>query len=283
MNSDKIQEKQNEVTSLKIQYAARVCFNTAEKYNHFAWIACLVSAFSVFLPDCWPIYIVNGIPCVADIFAFSFSSITSYHVNWASTLRKYFDAYVLNIELNQFSETDLREIRERTEKIYLRNPNNAAIQMTNTGNDSPPGVRDWYVFSKFYDGINAQFECQRQNTWWNSKMVTIRIITTVVMLILMGSIFFFFLLNNSILNALLCSAGILIKMIERIIENWRYFRISRLIDGSQQTIEVHPTAEGIEKLQNLIDKRRSINVLELGWLHNMLANKFSKLYENIVS
>lgn len=67
------------------------------------------------------------------------------------------------------------------------------------------------------------------------------------------------------------------------IENWIYFRVSRLIDGSQQTIEVHPTAEDIEKLQNLVDKRRSINVLELGWLHNILANKFSKLYENIVS
>lgn len=114
-------------------------------------------------------------------------------------------------------------------------------------------------------------------------MVTVRIITTVFMLILVGSIFLFLLLNNSILNVLLCSAGILIKICERVIENWRYFRVSRLIDGSQQTIEVHPTAEGIEKLQNLIDKRRSINVLELGWLHSKLANKFSKLYENIVS
>lgn len=283
MNSNEIQERQNEEISLKVQHAARVCFNSAEKYNHFAWIACLVSAFSVFLPNSWPMYIINGIPCVADIFAFVFSLITSYQVNWASTLRKYFDSYVLNIQVNQFSETELREIRERTEKIYLRNPINATIQMANTGNDSPPGVRDWYVFSKFYDGINAQFECQRQNTWWNSKMVTVRIITTVFMLILVGSIFLFLLLNNSILNVFLCSAGILIKICERIIENWRYFRVSRLIDGSQQTIEVHPTAEGIEKLQNLIDKRRSINVLELGWLHNKLANKFSKLYENIVS
>jgi hypothetical protein len=203
-------------------------------------------------------------------------------VNWAYTLRKYFDSYVLNIQLNQFSQTELREIREKTAKIYKRNPTNATIQMTNTGNDSPPGVRDWYVFSKFYDGINAQFECQQQNTWWNSKMVTVRIITTAFMLILVGSIFVFLLLNNSILNVLLCSAGILIKLCERIIDNWRYFRISRLIEGSQQIVEVHPTAEGIEKLQNLIDKRRSINVLELEWLHNKLANKFSKLYENIV-
>lgn len=283
MNSNEIQERQNEKTSLKVQYAARVCFNSAEKYNYFAWIACLVSAFSVFLPTSWSVYLINGIPGIADIFAFAFSLITSYQVNWASKLRKYFDSYVLNIKLNQFSEAELREIREKTEKIYLRNPINAAIQIANAGNDSPPGVRDWYVFSKFYDGINAQFECQRQNTWWNSKMITARIFTTIFLLILVGSIFLFLLLNNSILNILLCSAGILIKICERIIENWKYFRVSRLIEGSQQTIEVHPTTEGIEKLQNLIDERRSINVLELGWLHNKLANKFSKLYEKIVS
>lgn len=228
-------------------------------------------------------YIINGIPCVADIFAFVFSLITSYQVNWASKLRKFFDSYVLDIQLNQFSETELREIREQTEKIYIRNPTYAATQMANTGKDSPSGVRNWYVFSKFYHGINAQFECQRQNTWWNSKMVTVRIITTVFIFILVGSVFFFLLLNNSIINVLLCSAGILIKICERVIENWRYARVSRLIDGSQQTIEVHPTAEGIEQLQNLIDKRRSINVLELGWLYNRLANKLTKLYENIIS
>lgn len=283
MNSNEIQERQNEKTSLKVQYAARVCFNSAEKYNYFAWIACLVSAFSVFLPTSWSVYLINGIPGIADIFAFAFSLITSYQINWASKLRKYFDSYVLNIQLNQFSEAELREIREKTEKIYLRNPINAAIQIANTGNDSPPGVRNWYVFSKFYDGINAQFECQRQNTWWNTKMITARIFTTIFLLIFVGSIFLFLLLNNSILNILLCSAGILIKICERIIENRKYFRVSRLIEGSQQTIEVHPTAEGIEKLQNLIDERRSINVLELGWFHNKLANKFSKLYEKIVS
>ena len=77
--------------------------------------------------------------------------------------------------------------------------------------------------------------------------------------------------------------GVLIKICERVIENWRYARVSRLIDGSQQTIEVHPTVEGIEQLQNLIDKRRAINVLEFGVLHNRLASKLTKLYENIIS
>lgn len=283
MNSNIIQERQNDEALLKVQYAARVSFNSAEKFNHFAWIACIVSAFSVFLPSSWPMYIINGIPCVADMFAFLFSIITSLKVDQASTLRKYFDSYVLDIQLNQFSESELRKIREQTEKIYLKSPVNAAVQMSNAGSDSPPGVRNWYTFSEFYDGLDAQFECQRQNTWWNSKMVMVRTIATVVLLFVVGSIFITLLLSNNTLNILLCSAGILIKICERVIENWRYLCISRQIDGSQQTIEVHPTKEGIEKLQSLIDERRAINVLELGWFHNKLANKLSKLYERVVS
>ena len=283
MNSNKIQERQNEEKSLKVQYAARTCFNCAEKYNHWAWVACLVSAFSIFLPSSWSMYITNGIPFIADIAAVIFSGVTFHKVKWASKLRKYFDSYVLGTNLNQFSETVLREIREETEKIYLRNQSDAAVQMPNTGKDSPPGVRDWYVFSGFYEGIEAQFECQRQNTWWNEKMFKKRMIMTSVAIVLVGLVFLLLTLNSNMLNIILCSAGIIIKIFERLVENYRYISTSRLIDGAQKIVEVHPTEEGIIQLQSYIDQRRSINVLEIGWLHKKYANKISKIYEILTS
>lgn len=96
INSNDIQERQNSEFALKVQYAARMCFNSAEKYNHLTWIACLVSAFSVFFPSGWPMYIINGIPGVADAMALVFGRITSQKVSQASMLRKYFDSYVLD-------------------------------------------------------------------------------------------------------------------------------------------------------------------------------------------
>lgn len=54
MNSSLITKRQNEDFSLKVQYAARVCFNKAELYNEWSWLACLVSAFSVLIPSTWP-------------------------------------------------------------------------------------------------------------------------------------------------------------------------------------------------------------------------------------
>lgn len=116
MNSNIIQERQNDEDLLKVQFAARVSFNSAEKFNHFAWIACIVSAFSIFLPSGWPMCIINGIPFIADIFAFLFSIVTSWKVKQASTLRKYFDSYVLDIQLNQFSKLNFVRYESKQKK-----------------------------------------------------------------------------------------------------------------------------------------------------------------------
>lgn len=200
----------------------------------------------------------------------------------AAKLRKYFDAHVLNICPNQFSETYLREIKEVAGKIYSKNPQRAKIQITNTGNDSPPGVFSWYVFLKPYTGISAQLECQRQNTWWNSKMFHKRFVISVCAAVFVSFAFWFLMLNNNILYTFLCSAGLITKIVDRVIENKKYISLSIQIDGAQQTVEAHPTKEGIEFLQSLIDERRSVNVLELNLVHKKLANLFSKEYEDCV-
>ena len=74
ISSQEIQTRQNEMKFLKIQYAARRCFNAAENYNYFAWLACIVSAFSIFLPDAWHTFIVNGIPFIVDFVAVIFQA-----------------------------------------------------------------------------------------------------------------------------------------------------------------------------------------------------------------
>ena len=50
-------------------------------------------------------------------------------------LRKYFDSYVLDIQVDQFSESELRKIREQTERIYENNLLDGTTQITNTGYD----------------------------------------------------------------------------------------------------------------------------------------------------
>lgn len=280
MNSKEIQNRQNEDQFLKIQYAAREYFNSAEKLNHYVWLLCVASAFWIFLPNNLPVLILNGIPFVVDIIVFIFTLLVNHRVKMAAKLRKCFDAYVLDICPEQFSETELREIREISGKMCLKYPDEAKKQMDNTGKDSPPGVREWYVFLDSYDEAHAQLECQRQNVWWNKKVFIGRIFVTICVTILVGLVFLVLMAHNGILSTMLCSAGLMIKLLERLIENGRYVWVSARIDGALQVLEVGPTRESIEKLQGLIDERRSIPVLEFNWIHNRKANLWSKEYED---
>lgn len=283
MNSNVIQERQNEEYSLQTQYAARVCFNAAERFNRFVWIACLISTFSVFFPNTWPEYVLYGIPFVFDLVAAFFTYLASKKVILASDLRKAFDSYVLDFATDQRSESDHYRLKEKVIKICSKDPDKTASQIANSGKDSPPGVRDWYVFSDPIDGIRAQLECQRQNAWWNKKLLPIRYVLSCVCVVVVVVIFFCLARKNGILSSILCSAGLIIRLIERIVVNYKYISITKSIEGALQTIEAHPTLEGMRALQNLIDQRRAINVLEINLIHQKMAGQFTNLYETIIS
>lgn len=280
MSSQEIQTRQNEMKFLKIQYAARRCFNAAENYNYFAWLACIVSAFSIFLPDAWHTFIVNGIPFIFDFVAAIFCALTQKNVYWAAYLRKYFDANVIGINPGQFSKSEEQNILEKAETVFSAHSHDGLIQIRNTGHDVPPGVKDWYEFSTPLNAVEAQFECQKQNIWWNKKMSQRKIPITIFVgiSIIAGFGFSMHILNRSILTTLLCSSGIILKLFERVYENIKYIQVSLQIDGSKETIEIQPEEKYVEHLQSLIDERRGINVLELNSIHKKVAAKLSALY-----
>ena len=87
-----------------------------------------------------------------------------------------------------------------------------------------------------------------------------RILATVCLGVVIASAFMLLIYatSNSMLSILLCCGGIIGKIVERLIENIKYFHVSELIIGSQRTVEVHPTKESIEQLQCFIDERRAM-------------------------
>lgn len=281
MSSCDIVEKQNEPFMLKVQYAARCCYNLAEKQNYFVWVFCLISALSIFLPDGLLWYLSLTAPFVADIIAWVLMILVNRNVQKAAYLRKYFDAYSLDIGADQYSEAEKRRLAEISAKCYSQNPIGAELQMRNTGTDNPPGVHDWYMFSKQYDGLEAKFECQRQNTWWDKELFPIRCFVTLIVFGIVAVIFIILAVRNDFVKTLLCSAGLLIKLVERVFDNRKYRILSIKIDGAQQMLEAHLTHEGVEQLQLQIDERREINILGINFLHKIRANKLTRKYDNI--
>lgn len=177
----------------------------------------MLSAFFIFLPDDLHKGIYILIPFVLDFVALLVMILLRSKINNAACLRKYFDSYVLNIGYGNLKKSEKRKLKEIAKKEYNKNPKKAKIQMSNTGKDLPPGVRDWYVFSESFNGKFARFECQCQNIWWNSKMLQKRLIITICIAILVGCAFCILAINKGLLISAICSSGLVVKIIEQLI------------------------------------------------------------------
>lgn len=280
MNSRIIENRENEERSLKIQYAARVYYNSAECFSHLAWITSMLSAITIFLSNNWCEYLVKGIPSLLTVLTAIFTIATRNNVKWAAKLRQYFDLYVMGLSMKGFSESDCREVIEKAEKKYQVSQSKARVQMDNTGKDVPPGVRDWYVFPREYDGNKAQLECQRQNIWWNSHLFKKKITINVITLVLIIALFVYLIKSRNIVVTLLCLISLFLKIISRCYANIKYYITSKEIDGALKIVEAEPTNGGIEKLQDLIHQRRATNVLGFNFLHRKNAKRLSSTYEN---
>ena len=112
INSEIINNRQNEEQYLKIQYAARRLFNEAEKINYLSWIFCLLSALMIFVPDNTIKIISIGIPILLDIFALISNFIFTNKLQSAANLRNYFDAEVLVINEDEYTQLEKQKIRE---------------------------------------------------------------------------------------------------------------------------------------------------------------------------
>lgn len=281
INNQIINNRQNENLLLKIQYASRRYFNSAEKVNYVSWLLCIVSAIMVFIPDSASKVISLGIPALLEVFAFITAYIFNNKLKKAASLRNYFDSYVLMISEDSYTDICKQKLREIALTAYNKHKKEADIHIHNTGRDKPPGVRNWYEFKNTVADLQAQFECQKQNIWWDKKMVKNRMIILPIILFILISLFIamFVLFKSDALSIIVCAIGIIMKIAERIIKHYSYHKTSIKIDAIQSHAERELTAETVKELQELIDERREIPVLEINIIHKLKAKRYSSSYE----
>lgn len=281
INSQIISNRQNEDIFLKIQYASRRYFNSAEKINYLSWGLCIASAIMIFVPDTASRLISMGIPALLEVFAFITACIFNSKLKKAATLRNYFDSHVLMICEDNYTDSRKQKLREIALNTYHKHKKEADINIRNTGRDKPPGVKEWYEFKNTVDDLQAQFECQKQNIWWNKKMVKNRMIVLPIIWLILVSLLvaLFILFKSDVLSIVVCAIGIIVKIAERIIEHYHYHEISIRIEAIQSHAERELTAEVIKELQELIGERREIPVLEVNIIHKLKAKQYSSSYE----
>jgi len=285
MNVNTIEKRQNEERMLRYQFAARVNYNRAEVQNDLVWLCCLISWLTIFSSSKEILFI--AIPFWADMIALVLNWRMTVNVSSASKLRQYFDAYVLSINIDEYSKTELEELEELSFKVMKQYPEKSKEQMTNTGRDDPPGVRNWYEFSQPLSEQDAIYECQKQNCWWNKKITHKRLTYTGIGLLVFILMAIFFIMGTrteiEILKILFSSGGLFAKSSERFVANGKYYMVSLKINGALDVLENSRTDESMKKLQEKIDMRRAMPVLERNYTHKRFAKVYSELYHSITS
>ena len=282
-NSDEICKKQNEEINLKRQFAAREYYNSAETINYWIIILVILSLVSLFLDNILDKNFHSIFLFIIDIAIFTLYEIRNNNVAKAATIRELFDDEVLGFNRIKKTQSESNTLQEYVLSICEANPDKTNVQITNNGKDKIPGVRDWYCFQKPIDKLEAQLECQRQNIWWNNKLFKLRIILLFIFLFL-GFILFVigFIYSDNKLNIFLSFIGFSIN-IDFVYGNYKYFILSKKIEGCLATVELSKNKQSIEKLQDYINEKRKLYVLECNFLHKLLANKLTNDYEKITS
>lgn len=277
---NRIIEIQNEYDKLRCQCTSRILFNKAENFGHIAFVFCVGSALCILIPDGT---LSIFLPLVFDIFSVVFFSLLVVNQKKAATIRNYFDDIVLGLKTCTLDSGTIRMIFETVTAEEKANPKKFKEQINNTGRDNPPGVKNWYEFSKNFTENEAVFECQKQNLWWNKKLCKTRLaicstigIGTIVLILLS-----FFLFKNNRSKIIACVIGFIINISGQIKANYSYLHLSQELDNIASIPGISQNPAQLLHLQKKIDSRRELPVLELNLLHKKNSKSYSESYAQI--
>lgn len=281
-----ITEKQNEPDKLKLQYAARVFYNRAEKCNYIIWVLCILSSVMVFFSNSGTATtFVIVIIFFSDIFAFCLNKYMKKAVIIAADFKKLFDRQVFGEEIDCINtQNPYEKLTEFKEKLIMEKAIEFTVQSANSGADNPPGVKNWYYVDPNTQVDVAIFECQKQNVWWDKKISAYQrlFVTIVVVLVVIIAILLFRAnILSEIVLIIFSQVWLLIKICERILTACNYKKISIEIDTIVNSFVDFSERKGIYNLQSKIEKRREIPLTHINLFHKNVAPQLTDLYLKI--
>ena len=275
---EKIQKKQNDETMLKCQFAARKCFNLAEVFGDIAFVVSLMSVVLILLPEISIESISLFLPIVLDCLALGSYAIMGRCISVGAYIRNYVDQFVLNIDRSKYSREDRIGIENRVNRIARMFSKECSEQIANTGHDNPPGVRDWYEFSKQYEDSDVVFECQKKNARWNTELTQKRLVLQISILFLLAILYVVVcvLCGISIPRIIACALSAVLTLFDRAKENLKYIRQTEKIRDRIEALEISKDNAQIKGLQELIEESRKIRVVGINLLHKKNSHRMSE-------
>lgn len=241
----KINKRQNQEDMLQFQYLAKYSYNKASKYNIGILILTIISVVCLLVGYFWlQIMLSLGITYL------NYIKIKNIHLG--ADAKTYIDRTLFNFDIN-FTLSKIEKLRDKALKVIEKNQEDYNLKKSHDGSSSIRGVKDWYsVGGK--DGIEGVYQCQRENLYWDKKLVKKYGIILISILII--SIILFVILNKNLSKEI---AELL--SIYYIVYSTLGIELFGLMKYAFYSSRIDQTKVICEKIENLED--RKIILLEL--------------------
>lgn len=271
---EEINEKQNEDKMLQLLYYSRKLYNNANTLFLYKMIILVINAILAII-DINPIVIV-----ILSIIYIILQYCENICIKNASRAREIFDAILFEFQI----PNDYENIKENAYKICQKNKKEFEIQKNNTGEDSPPGVKNWYTQNDGNTKNEIIFKCQIENTKWDEKVTKINSVVFWSGIIILFIIYIIIRNKDSVVDfilGILLSFELIIQLIEIAVEYRKYNK--NLIERKFQIEKIKLKKikkDELISLQKLINERRNLKLVPFNNIHKFITIKMHDLMKN---
>lgn len=287
---NKINVRQNEENILALLYSQRKIYNKVEYISFLEW------GIDIFIPVL-TYYILPILLKKNQLWEYGVLIILFFILKYCdhfikkntilgANLKQYIDNYIYTDNICNIDDLSKDKIVEEIDKRKKGKDYN--IQITNNGMQYPPGVRDWYTgIDENMQNKIAIFYCQKENSWWDQKLlIKYDKIFKILLIILM--IFTFYLLKLKSLQDTFKYILTFLPLMYKIYmtyENIQKIKCIHLqIDILKKIGEINLNKNILIEIQKLLYERRKIHFYPpLNLLHRHLSKKLHKLYKRILN
>ena len=274
---DKIFIRQNDEDILELLFAQRISYNRAEKLNTIGWCLTLIL---LLLEGCkkWIPIVENNllvINAVLAVIIFLVDFKTSDMIKKGSQIKNLIDCTLFGFPV----EKDTEKLVDYSISLKLKYPKRYKEQINHSGDSTIKGVKDWYTRYNSENHNYVILNCQKENIWWNKKLVAFykRILIAIVLGVI--AILFISVGSGNITINLICVTVILVstvlfRCISALAQINNYSQAMSKAHGKVEIIDNNTRDLNVGDLQSLqkeIESVRSSGFLIPNWIHSIYS------------
>lgn len=274
MTSKSIVIRQNEDEALILQAAARKELNFADSIDMEMWVAIF------FIATLGSVLVSNKIVMYLQIVFFLLSFVVDNKIKMltcsGARFKQCFDSYVFGWS-NVVDSGELRSAKE----VLAKNRTWKDKQMTNSGNDNPRGVRNWYECANTGNEINDIKNSMYENGYTDKKINDLFIFLIIIILFVFVSVCYFghYRFDDVLIFLFITFATPIKKLITTV---YNLITVNKFNNEILQRLKSANTVDELVSIQNVLFVKRQIPGVSNYFFYRAIKDKVSNQEKSIL-